>query len=175
MRSSLSVNAVTYRLPALMRIAALFVATLALCTTACGSRQKNPACTEMACQNGMRIGLRPASGVWPKGTYRFQVLADDASTSCTSTMPLPKHSDKPACSSDFALLEESGALLGAGEQKFGGIQVLRAAEKITVRVFRDGKELVMGTYAPSYRSVEPNGPGCPPTCKQGVDSEMVVP
>lgn len=158
-----------------MKMASLLVGLLALCVGGCGARSKNPACTEMACQSGIRIGLRPASGVWPKGAYRFQVVADDASTNCTSTMPLAKTSEKPSCSSELAVLEESGALLPESEQKFGGIQVLRPAEKITVRVFRDGHELVMATYAPNYRSVEPNGPGCPPTCKQGVDVEMVVP
>lgn len=157
-----------------MRSAA-FLAFAALSLVACGSRQKNAACTEMACQSGMRIGLRPASGAWPKGMYRFQVLADDASTNCESSMPLATSSSKPACASDYVLLEESGALLPENDQKFAGIQVLRAAEKITVRVSRDGHELVRGTYAPSYRSVEPNGPGCPPTCKQGEDAEMTVP
>ena len=24
-------------------------------------------------------------------------------------------------------------------------------------------------------TVQPNGPGCPPTCRQGADAEMVVP
>ena len=160
-----------------MRSAAFLalVALAPLVLAGCGSRQKNTACTEMACQSGMRIGLRPASGAWPKGTYRFQVVADDASTNCESTMPLPKNSEKPSCAADYVLLEESGALLPQAEQKYGAIQVLRAAEKITVRVSRDGHELVQGTYAPSYRSVEPNGPGCPPTCKQGEDAEMVVP
>ena len=158
-----------------MRIAALFAASFALFTAGCGSRQANPACTEMACQSGMRIGLRPASGVWPKGTYRFQILADDASINCTSSIPLPKKSDKPTCSGELALLEESGALLPLAEQKLSGIQVLRPAKKITVRVFRDGHELVNSSYAPSYREVAPNGPGCPPTCQQGQDSEMAVP
>lgn len=153
----------------------LLLLVLAFGASACGGRSKNPACTEMACQSGMRIGLRPASGVWPKGSYRFQVVADDASTNCTSTIPLPKGEGQPSCSSELAVLEESGALLGPAEQRFGGVQVLRPAEKITVRVFRDGRELVMGTFAPDYRSVEPNGPGCPPTCKQGADVEMVVP
>ena len=35
--------------------------------------------------------------------------------------------------------------------------------------------VVQGTYSPSYREVAPNGAGCPPTCKQGDDAEMVVP
>ncbi len=157
-----------------MRFAAL-LAFATLVSTGCGSRQKNPACTEMACQSGIRIGLRPASGAWPKGTYRFQVLADDASTNCESTMPLPKARPKSSCAADYVLLEESGALLAPGDQRYTGIQVLRAAEKITVRISRDGHELVRGTYAPNYRSVEPNGPGCVPTCKQGEDVEMVVP
>ena len=154
----------------------VIVAFLVAANLGCGSRQKNAACTEMACQNGMRIGFRPSSGVWPKGTYRFQVLADDASTSCTSTIPLPKPSDKPACAADYLVLEESGGALPAGpDQSFGGVQVLRAAEKITVHISRDGHELVTGTYSPNYRSVEPNGPGCPPTCKQGEEAEIVVP
>ena len=154
-----------------------FAATFALVVgvAACAHPQKNPVCTQLACQSGLRVGFRPASGVWPKGKYRFQVIADDSSTMCESDLPLPKAATKPSCPVDYALLEESGALLPAREQAYGGIQILRAAAKITIRVSRDGRELVQGTWSPAYRQVEPNGPGCPPTCKQGEDAEMVVP
>lgn len=158
--------------PPLWQLAAL--ASLLL-TAACGGSSKNPACTEMGCQTGMRIGFRSASGQWSKGTYRVQVLADDASANCTVTIPLPKDAEKPACAGDFVVLEQDGALLPIAAQKLGGVQVLRAAEKITVRVSRDGRELVQGTYAPAWRSVQPNGPGCPPTCQQGDEAEMVIP
>lgn len=147
----------------------LLLSMAALWLAGCATKT-NPACTEMGCQTGARVAFRTAH--WDPGSYRVQIAADGKKTECNVTIPLPTDTDKPACDNDHALLELNGALLPVHAQSLGGVQVLRRADEISVQITRDGHELASRTFTPRWREVQPNGPGCPPTCTQGDESEL---
>lgn len=151
----------TFHLGALAAAAAVLLA-------ACGSSQLpiigQKACTEIGCENGVRVDFTYRE----PGSYTVVVVVDGVSTTCEATLPLPRGASEP-CDREAVLLALIGSELPADQQSIGGLILPNAtdAKSITVQVTRDGTLLGEKTFTPTYQVTPgPNGPDCEPKeCK----------
>lgn len=109
-----------------------------LLLAACANDRNGPvACTEIGCSDGLRVRLL---GSHP-ATFTITATASDG-----LTRSIRCGVDRPC----------------------GNIVFLPdfAPERATVRVESDAGT-VEREFTPTYEEVRPNGPGCPPVCRQG--------
>jgi hypothetical protein len=133
------------------------------------------ACTEIGCTDGFTIRFSPSSS-WKAGTYRFTVKHDDQTTICEGSIPLkPCGSASLTCDSDKILIGESGCALPEAQHGFSEISSMHTFQKVDVKVERDGAEIANKDYTLTYKTVQPNGPQCEPTCNQAAADDMTVP
>jgi hypothetical protein len=96
------------------------------------------ACTRIGCEDGWMVELTDAATL--PATYTVRVLVDGAvvaSAQCTPAQP-------------------------CGERMFlAGVTAAEAELEII-----GGPVPLRWTVTPEYTMVQPNGPGCPPTCRQ---------
>ncbi len=124
-------------------------------------------CTEIGCYDGYTLILRPADMRFPEGRYDVHFTPEGKVTkSCFFVV-----SDDPVkCASGHCVIEEDcNALYSMGYNVPDNIRILYPVTKVmlTVEVERDGVTTARTTFEPVYRTVQPNGPNCPPTCLQG--------
>lgn len=127
----------------------------------------------MGCVDGLHVELE---GPQPKGAYEIAVEADGKRATCRVSLPLPACDKGPAvqCKGDVeVMIGEKGCALPPDQHGFGPLNFKGAAANVKVSVKRAGKEVGAGTFSPTYRTVQPNGPNCPPTCKQARDKITV--
>jgi hypothetical protein len=127
------------------------------------------ACTLIGCEDGLNVELRPESG-WPAGEYRFQIRADDVAVTCRGSLPLPSCAESPSVTCDtegLVQIVESGCALPPDSHAFPGLRFdpkLRP-QKVEIAITQDGRRVGRSDFVPSFQRVQPNGPGCPPTCE----------
>jgi hypothetical protein len=133
--------------------------------------QEEP-CTSMACFDGLRVALTPASGRWAPGAYVLTITTPEGRTVCEGALPLAACEGGPSlrCEGPRVLVTEEGCALPADEQGFPSIEILSQPGSLEVDVARDGTTIAQGAFTPSYRSVSPNGPNCGPTCRQASEA-----
>jgi hypothetical protein len=152
-----------------MRIASHGVALYAFASLlgACSGEFDNRACTEIGCENGLTVHVTPAAR-WPHGAYRFVVEADGMSVTCSGSLPLSDCATRAlACDREGVVtITESGCALPPNEHALGDLHLPGAPASVTVEIFRDEGTIARETFAPTYRTIQPNGPGCEPTCTQ---------
>lgn len=121
-------------------------------------------CTEIGCQDGLLVSVAPAEA-WPHGSYRFVVVHDGTTTICTGALPLPACETRAlSCDGEGVEIVESGCALEASQHAFGDIRLSSTPASITVTVERDGQPIASQSWTPEYKTLQPNGPGCEPTC-----------
>jgi hypothetical protein len=151
-------------------------AALALGIACSSSAPTDPTqrCTLIGCHDGLRVDLEPGSN-WPAGDYRFVIHSDDVQVTCRGALPLPACSAGRAVSCEPAgvvTIVESGCALPASTHGFPQIifDPQRRPKSVRVSIMRSqgGKESEVASahLSPDYRTVQPNGHGCPPTCSQ---------
>lgn len=156
----------------------LLLATVLVSAIACSSSAPNeppPACTLIGCEDGLRVTLQPDSG-WPAGDYRFFITADGARTTCRGALPLPPCASGRALACEPAgvvTIVESGCALPASAHGFAQIAfdppLQPGLVDIAIERTSDEGDVVVVAEAhltPDFRSVQPNGPDCPPVCTQ---------
>lgn len=132
--------------------------------TADGSAPLDQACTEMGCEDGLAVRVTPTAG-WPAGAYTFTIEADGETTACTGALPLPACGTAAiTCDKPGVQIGESGCALEPSAHAFGDITFTSSPASVSVAVERDGEPVGAQSWTPSYRTVQPNGPSCPPTC-----------
>lgn len=152
------------------------LAALAALAAACGAGATPPpaaeppgrACTEIGCMDGLRVELTPGAR-WPAGRYGIEIEADGAKQSCEAVLPLKPCDAGPSvqCSgADLATIGESGCALPPAEHGLSEISFSGAPKQVHVRITRDGATVADQDITPTYRRVQPNGPGCEPICNQ---------
>lgn len=100
-----------------------------------------------------------SSADWQPGTYTFEMQVGDEQYSCTETLPWPVEPHAQPCSDGPMSVNGWGVFeSGAWPQKLALID--ERPSKVSVRIERDGVELVSKTLRPSYKKTEPNGEGC---------------
>jgi hypothetical protein len=124
------------------------------------------ACTMMACENGLMLGISPELR-WRPGAYRFSFRGEGVDATCEGRLPLPA-CGTPAlrCSDAKIMIMESGCALPPDSHGFGSIRLEHFPSELTVEITRQGAPLVAQTLRPQYRTVRPNGPDCEPVCRQ---------
>ena len=134
-------------------------------------------CTLIGCGSAFEITFRPADGRWTPGTYTITVTADGTTGTCVVTLPLaPCETSSSSCSGirDWSAIE-SGCALPPNQHAISGIVFGRTTPAtIDVVVSQDGRQLAEGTFTPSYRTSQPNGPDCPDTCRGAPAATMSI-
>jgi hypothetical protein len=96
------------------------------------------ACTRIGCEDGWTIDLSDAAAL--PATFTIRVIVNGAvvaSQECSPARPCGDHVFLAGVTSDQAELEITG-----------------------------GPAPLRWTVTPQYNTLQPNGPGCPPTCRQ---------
>ncbi len=126
-------------------------------------------CTEMGCVAGLTVDLRSASGAWAAGTYRFGIMADGVSLTCSATLPFAsaQGDGTPPCSSGDVRLGLSGSALPAAQHAITDLVFTTSPRSVAVSITRDAKPFASATLSPTYATSQPNGPECGPTCRSG--------
>lgn len=124
-------------------------------------------CTLLGCVQGYSLQLEPADGRWAPGHYAFEVTTPAGTTTCEGDLPLPP-CDRQAltCSGPPVAIGVSGCALPPDQHGFASIDLPEGPAHLEVTIRRDGVQLAHTATDPAYRTVEPNGPGCGPTCRQ---------
>jgi hypothetical protein len=119
------------------RLPTMAVVLAALAAPACGVAPRADACTLIGCEDGWNVEL--AGGTLP-ATYTLQVRVQGAvvaSVQCSPANPCGRQVFLPGVTAEQADLEIIG-----------------------------GDVPLRWTVRPEYRTVQPNGPSCPPACRQ---------
>jgi hypothetical protein len=130
-------------------------------------------CTEMGCVDGFHVGVDPE--VWPKGRYQLELEADGKKSTCEASLPLPACGKKAvSCKGDVeVMIGESGCALPPEQHGLGPFTFKGKPAKVAITVKRGGKEVGKASFSPAYKTVQPNGPSCPPTCEHATDKITV--
>lgn len=130
-------------------------------------------CTEAGCVDALSLSIEADSGLFTAGSYE---VALDGETICTFRVS----DDLEECASGHCVAEEScNALYLVGYQDDGmsdlvSIMLETMQGPIAVEVRLEGGVLLSETVAPTYQTVQPNGPDCGPVCQQANET-LVVP
>lgn len=136
---------------------------------------RGPACALIGCSNGFSVDWESSSG-WKPGRYTFEIELDGARTTCEAKLPLRACEEGPSVScapSGAVQIGESGCALPPGQHGFSGFSTTAFPAAVTIVIKRDGEQILREERAPTYRTVEPNGPDCPPTCRQAHEALRV--
>ena len=153
---------------ALAPFALPFALALALALAGCGALSPQPqGCTEIGCVNGYQITLSSASP-WKAGKYTVEVVSDGVTTTCTATLPLTSTSTAE-CTGAGVQIGLSGSMLPAEQQSLSDILLASTPRAVKITVSRDGAQLVTKDFTPKYKTSQPNGPDCEPTCTSATD------
>ncbi len=127
----------------LLQLAPIF---LVLLLSACTPRPPTPhACTEIGCTNELKIVI---DGALP-ATYTIELAAPGLETvSLTCVNGQSSEASIHECRPDGAV--------------FRGL----TPDEVTV-TFTSDAAIVSDNLRPTYTTIQPNGPDCPPTCRQG--------
>lgn len=123
-------------------------------------------CTLIGCSSGFSLNLRPLNDRFQPGRYDVRVVPEnDTTRSCFFVIS----NDTQSCASGHCVREETcNALYFVGysdpDRVMISYPVLEA--KLTIQVEREGLDVGELIVQPEYHSIQPNGPGCPPTCRR---------
>lgn len=130
------------------------------------------ACTEIGCQDQVSLSVRRADGAPPGLAVSLDL--DGRQVECAA----PQAGASTACGTDVSL--EVRELLSCTEERTQDARILRCVPtgkfeevisiqgtpaRVRVTVQADGT-LTERTFEPQYKTVQPNGPDCEPTCRQ---------
>jgi hypothetical protein len=114
------------------------------------------ACTEIGCSSALTVNL---NGNVP-GEYTMQVLANTGEmvvVFCRNGQYVDQGTPQPG-----DVLPECGP---------ASVTLTNfAPDEVKVAVIWGANGAVSGSFRPAYTVTEPNGPGCPPTCRTGAVS-----
>lgn len=145
-----------------------------VCTAQVGCSTKE--CTLIGCGPPFEVRFMPAGGRWSAGTYNVAVTADGTEGSCVVILPFPSCQAAPVCtgSRDWYLLD-SGCALAPDQHGISGLVfAMSTAANVEVVVSRDGQQLADGVFTPTYKTSQPNGPGCGDTCLGAPAGTMAI-
>lgn len=160
---------------------------LLIAPLACAKEQPGPAdpaatagggeraCTMIGCINGLHIALTKATP-WLPGAYTFAFELDGKPVECKGALPLQSCDAGPSlsCTPDALVqIGESGCALPPAQQGFSDITIEGEPKQVTLKVLQDDKALISADVTPDYKTTQPNGPGCEPTCRNAASAVEV--
>jgi hypothetical protein len=116
-----------------------------------------PICTLRECSDNLTVEFSPP--IAKRGKYSVELLAGDRSIICP--MQIPQASVGTSC--PFSMRQEPSGQLG-------GIywEASSPPSRVQIQVSRNGSLLRSVDWKPSYVTIRPNGPECPPECHEAV-------
>ena len=151
---------------------------------ACSGGDSAPkACTLIGCADNFTASAQRADGSIPDGAHRIEVLADGTTLKCAFTLPLATcggGTAQPTCDAGLTVTVvpaqiciqtqgDSGtsSTCNAIPGKFVETVTLPGAPgQVHVWQYVDDVPILDVAVAPQYQDSRPNGPGCPPVCRQ---------
>lgn len=131
-------------------------------------------CTAIGCQSGFSLSVSPSSG-WAPGSYRFELNVDGLAVTCDGVIPLQGCAGPSfSCDADGVRLGESGCALDPAQHGIASVLFDGYPRALSIRVVKDGAEVTNTQLTPSYKAIQPNGPGCDPICCSA-SGELTVP
>jgi hypothetical protein len=125
------------------------------------------ACTDMGCMDGLRIQMTKATA-WPAGEYEMTFDLDGTAVNCKGSLPLPACEQGPALSctpTERVQVGESGCALPPEQHGWADVQIAESPTRVQVTIRHGAEVLHTSELQPQYRTLQPNGPGCEPTCR----------
>jgi hypothetical protein len=160
-------------------------ATLAgVAAPACGGGSTQKACTEVGCADNFTATVQRADGSIPDGAHRIEILADGTTLRCAFTLPLATVAGggtaQPTCDAGLTVTvvpaqiciqtqgdSSTSASCNAIPGKFVETVTLSGPPgQVHVWQYVDDLAILDVAVAPQYQESRPNGPGCPPVCRQ---------
>lgn len=144
-------------------------ATLLACTPKPAQPDAPPQkiCTAMGCVNGLNVSVAKATA-WPAGVYDFVLDLDGTAVTCTGALPLKPCDEGPSLTctpTDKVQITESGCALPTDQHGFGDIHIEGAPANVKLTIRTGETVLFENELRPEYRTLQPNGPDCEPTCR----------
>lgn len=126
-------------------------------------------CTQIGCRDQLIVDA-PNAKLAP-GLYLLTIEADGKSASCPLEITAKEPTTKGCVGALAVKLAFPGNVPVAGAE--GGYSLVfdSAPASVTVRMTSSAqKKLGEQTLTPTYKTFQPNGPDCSPTCKQGKET-----
>lgn len=120
-------------------------------------------CTTIGCVDGSLIEVRSSTNAFADGSYDMSVDGDNLTGSCSFVLK-----DGVIATSS---VQCSGSLTGMNFQANKWVYNLQGSPstfKVVLKV--DDQVKLEQTVEPTYQESQPNGVGCPPTCKNATVS-----
>ena len=145
---------------------ALMALTVAGCHSSNGSMPPaDQGCTEIGCVGGLVMNFSKA--LTSPGSYKITVETEAGTSTCQTKLPFDGCSQASPCSSPGLILGQSGCALPASEHSLTQLQIAQGfPTSVKLTIERDGKPVATSTNQVNYQTSQPNGPNCPPICKQ---------
>jgi hypothetical protein len=118
-------------------------------------------CTTIGCTDQLSLTLTMADGSAPK--FDVNLVVDGKAIACQA----PTLGGSTRCG-DGVLVASRGS---GGDQEV--LEIQGAPSSVTVSLAQGGATRLLGTFTPTYESLQPNGPGCEPTCRQSTIVQVV--
>lgn len=127
-------------------------------------------CTQIGCRD--QLQLQAPNVKLAPGTYLLSLDVDGKGASCPLEINAKKEMSTHGCVGDPVVkLAFPGDVPVRGAE--GGFSLVFASAPTTVKVklvSSAKKVLSEQTFTPTYKTVQPNGPDCSPSCKQGEET-----
>ena len=152
---------------------------------ACSGGGSTPkVCTEIGCADIFTATVQRADGSIPDGAHRIEILADGTTLRCAFTLPLATlpsgGTAQPTCDAGLTVTvvpaqvciqtqgdSSTSATCNPIPGKFVEIVTLSGPPgQVHGWQYVDDVAILDVAVAPQYQESRPNGPGCPPVCRQ---------
>lgn len=123
-------------------------------------------CTAMGCISGLHVQVTKPTP-WTPGPYEFLFDIDGTAVSCKGALPLPACEQGSAITCDVAdkvQIMESGCALPPEQHGFGDVTFTGEPKAVKVTIKQGETVLKSAELTPEYKTLQPNGPDCEPTC-----------
>jgi hypothetical protein len=170
-----------------IEVTGLTLGLIAAGASCSGGDQTPKACTLIGCADNFTASAQRADGSIPDGAHRIEVLVDGTTLKCAFTLPLATLQSggtaQPTCDAGLTVtvvpamvcIQTEGPS-GTSSQtcntipgKFVETLTLSGAPgQVHVWQYVDDAPILDVAVAPQYADSRPNGPGCPPVCRQAL-------
>lgn len=116
-------------------------------------------CTDAGCDSGLDITVLPSAARFEPGIYAVELKIDSAVHALACQIPeteegFPCNCVGPPPDAHVCLMHNALSVWVNG-----------FPESASVTLVRQGVEVGQKEFSPIYETIQPNGPGCKPTCK----------
>ncbi len=115
-------------------------------------------CTDAGCDSGLDITILSSATTFAPGSYAVELMIDSAVFALTCQ--IPDTQEGFPCNCQGGSPNVNACLMHDALS----VQVDGFPKSASVRLVREGVEIGQKQFSPQYETIQPNGPGCKPTC-----------